>query len=410
MKSLFYTAVLLSVVSSSAFGKDLIDINTFPEWFQNDMQRELTISDSSTITIDALEVIGKVPGKATLAESGDGYWYYLIDIGTGSPLECYSFTSFDGPANSLYAVVEVGLSGVEELNKKTLSGQYNMAIDTGVINNTPFLSLDTLYILDGENKERVTGLIKGLSAETEQSLQVCMHNELGYRDSFYRVFESFVKLFQKSHPGSTFFEPVFRLSFNGIPIGFGYESHSVDQDGDIKTHTKTALLTPVDASNVSRTDGVDISWSTAEGALINASTHTIENSTLNSQFDLSQSEGKWQVAGEMQGKPVSAVLSHEGALLSDYGSYLVSLDLLDSEQGQVSQSMWVAEADPVTVTEVSFSKITDNEEANLKMDMGPFALQFLSDNKGILRKGSMAQGPVTLDIELISVVGEPVLP
>lgn len=410
MKSAFLSSLFVSAFCINAQAKDLIDINTFPEWFKNDMAREISVSQESQIKIESLGVDGKVLGNAVLADSGEGYWYYSINIGSGSPVECYSFTNFDGPANSLYAVIEVGLSGVEELNQKTLAGKYNMALDTGVIENTPYLLLDTLYTLDGENGERVTGLIKGLSAETEQSLQVCMHNELGYRDSFLSVFKSFVNLFQGQAPGNIFFEPVFKLSISDIPIGFGYESHTVDKDGDIKTHTRTSLLAPVDASNLSRTDGVDISWSTAEGVLINATTYSIENSQLLSRFDLTQSEEQWQVQGEMQGKPVSSVLEHKGELLSDYGSYLVSLELLGSEQGSVTQNMWVAEADPISATAVKISKVEDNDQANVKMDMGPFAVEFLADNQGILRKGSMIQGPVTLNIELMSVVGEPVLP
>ncbi|OLT53581.1 hypothetical protein BI334_33090 [Moorena producens 3L] len=123
---------------------------------------------------------------------------------------------------------------------------------------------------------------------------------------------------------------------------------------------------------------MDISWSTAEGVLINATTYSIENSQLLSRFDLTQSEEQWQVQGEMQGKPVSSVLEHKGELLSDYGSYLVSLELLGSEQDVVTQNMWVAEADPISATAVKMSKIADNEHANVKMDIGTICSRIFS--------------------------------
>ena len=146
------------------------------------MSRSIDVTKESDFSLASVAAKGKVKGEISLVDESEGTWYYHIDIGTPTPVECYVFNEYDGPANSLHAIVDLSLNGAAELNGKTRSAQFNYAIDTGVIGNTPYLQLDTLYHL-GEGEEKVAGMIKAYSAQTNDTLEICVHNELGYRDS-----------------------------------------------------------------------------------------------------------------------------------------------------------------------------------------------------------------------------------
>lgn len=290
-----------------------------------------------------------------------------------------------------------------------MASSFNYVVDVGAIQNTPYLMLDTLYTL-GEGNARVTGVLKALSAQTDKSLQICLHNEIGYRTSFSNVFTSFVNAFLESEENKAFFEPIYKMVFNGMPVGFGHEKYTLDSDGDVEIYTKSSMLLPVDASNVSRTDSVNQSWSSPDGSLINANEHTVENGVLASHFSISNIDDKWRVAGEMQGKAIEVDLDYTEWLLSGYGSYLATIELMKSEETRANYHMWLSDADPTTATTVGLSETNGSDEGNIQIEMGPITFKFSAEADGIIQKGAMEQGPVKMQLELLKVRGTPAIP
>jgi hypothetical protein len=193
-------------------------------------------------------------------------------------------------------------------------------------------------------------------------------------------------------------------------MGFIQESYAKDADGDVAIENYSALMIPVDQSSVSRTDSLSISYSSPEGSLINAYEYTIENGVMASEFNLGYQDEQWQVAGQMQGKEVTASLEHDGWLLTGFGSYLVLENLRNSEEVSGDYHMWAPSADPTSALPVTLKKLEDNPEANFEIDMGMLKMKFLADDKNIFRQGTMLQGPISMNMELIHVEGEPKLP
>lgn len=388
---------------------DLVNLKEFPVWFRDAMAREKSVKSKSKLTIRNFNISNKILGKVKLIDSTSDTWYYQIEIGTGTPVECYVLTNFDGPANSLNGIIESNLSEIEKLNKKPLTNRFNYALGSGLVGDTPYLLLDTLYVL-GEGESKASGVLKGASARTNRSLQVCMHNELGYRATFLSVFKSFVNAFVESEKNLEFFEAVLQMRINGMVVGYGREKYSLDEDGDIAIQTDSAMLVPVDASSVARSDSVSRSWSAKDGSLINKTSYSVDNGALSFDFSLQKHDGKWRVDGELQGKAVQAELKHSDWLLSEYGSYVETVALIKSEKNSGEFFMWVPEADPTSALKVVLSKIPNNSDANFKIDMGPLVMKFMAENNGIFKRGTMVQGAVTIGLEQVYVKGEPVLP
>ncbi|MDT0594397.1 hypothetical protein [Glaciecola petra] len=399
----------LLTLNFSVTAKILVELNEFPEWFQEAAARTIEVKSETLIEIENFNVKSKIKGKAELSSAEDGVWYYIIDIGTSSPVECYVFTTFDGPANSLHAIVEHSLGGVERLNDKKLASRFNYALDVGLVDDTPYMALDTLYNLT-DGKETVAGVLKGLSARTNNSLQICIHNEIGYEEAFTGVFESFVGAFISSESNPEFFEVVYKLEANDMPIGYSLEKYSLDEDGDVYVQTQDAMIMPVDSQSVSRSDSVSTEYSQPDGSLINADTYSIENSVLSSQFSIQYIDEAWQVEGQLQGKELSQTLEYSDWLLSSFGSYLETVILQESKDTSAQYSIWVSEINPTAAMTLELSKLSDREDANIRVAMGPLKIDFLADSNGIFQEGSFGQGPMKMNMGLMYVKGLPKIP
>jgi hypothetical protein len=111
----------------------------------------------------------------------------------------------------------------------------------------------------------------------------------------------------------------------------------------------------------------------------------------------------------LQGKALEIELAHKDWLLSSYGSYLESVNLLNSDNNSGSFYMWTADADPTAAIEVVISEEADNPSGNLKIDMGPLIMTMQSDKKGVISKGVMQQGGLKMDMVLMHSHGTPTL-
>lgn len=402
----FFCFIASLLATSAVSALDIIPANSFPDWFQKAQLKEKKIKKKSTLKIEALGVEEKIIGKITSTETVESTYYYVIDIGTGGPIECYALTEFDGTATSFYAIIENSLQGVSELNEAPLTGHFTQSIDSGVIGSSPYLRLDTFYNI-GEGANKRSGLLKGLAAHTNDSLQVCVHNQIGYRETFFTAFESFVSAIAGSQENNAFFEAVYQFKFNGIPAGFGRETYSIDSDGDVASFVDSAFIVPVDASSISRIDNVAKSWGYTNGDLINTHAHTLENGAYSYIYSLSYKEDAWVAEGETQGKTQSFVLDHKEPILSNYGSYLLSTNLLDSDQSSLEASMWLPDADPSSVTKVKLNKVKGSKDANLEFEMGPMTMSMLTDELGVPSTGSISQGPMVMTLEKLYQKGKP---
>ncbi len=403
-----FCIVSLAFFSKPVCSKDFIDLKDFPTWFKEAMAKEVEVKSTSKLNIDELKINEDVLGKLKLEEKAENFWYFTIDIGTASPVECYAFTSYDGAATSFHAIIEATLPGVEKLNNKKLSGRYNYSLETGVIGETPYLLLDTLYHL-GEGNNKVAGLLKGYSAETKNTLQICIHNELGYRDTFRTVFTSFLSAFEKTNDDSSFFENIYQLKLNDMDVGYARETFIIDQDGDIETKQEMAMMVPVDANSVAHSDSLNLEWGNTDGALINAYTYTIENGAMTQEFSISNAEGEWSVSGQMQGKAVESKLEHKEWLLSTFGSYLAVANILSTEALEANYAMWMPDADPVSATSISVKELTENKDANVSVDMGPIKMDYLAETDGTFEFASLEQNGLPLKLIKLHAKGSPIL-
>lgn len=401
----FILYFFIFIFSGQASAVELIPPTELPDWLQKELKKEKKVRTKSTLKFENLGINAKIKGKITKEEFLDTYGYYAIDIKTESPIECYIFTEFDGTANSLYGIMGAGLESSATLNNKPLTGKFNLSLESGIIEATPYLSLDILYKL-GNDAQSVLGTIKGLSARTHNSLQVCIHNETGYNKSFFSVFESFVNAVASSNKPDNFLEVVYQFTLNNIPVGYGRDIFTKDNNDDIELSSDSSLLMPVDTNTIARSDSVLKSWSKPNGNLINTFSNTIDNGAYTYLYTLKPDGNIWIAEGESQGKAQRYTLAHKGPILSNYGSYLKSAELLKSTNNTTETLMWVPEVDPSSTTQVTLNKIVKDPDANIEINMGPMSIKTLMDNNGILKKGKIIMGPVEMGMKILHKKGQ----
>lgn len=396
------------LVSMTVNAYDFVDLTEFPGWFQDAMHREIDLEKTSTLNIEDLGVKQKVLGKWRLAAKGADHWYYMVDIGSTTPVECYVFTSFDGVATSLNSIVEHSIMATAEDVGKDISAKVNYAIGSGTIGNTPYIAFDTLYSL-GEGNEKVSALLKSASAQNSQSLQICVHNELGYRKTFEAVYASFIEAFNASETRQDFFQVVYQMVLNDMPIGYSVERYAQDEEGDIFGQKDAAFIIPVGQGAVATSDSISNGWSNINGALINANVLSIENGELANQLAVSYQTDHWQVEGVQKGEEINAALAHDSWLLSNYGAYVETSALQATDYDIGEYSAWLPEASATEATKVVITETRDDPDANFQIEMGPLQMNFLTDDKGIIQQGSIQHGPVTMQLNLVYVEGQPLL-
>ena len=380
MKRTSVACLLTALLSTApATAKDYITSEQLPDWFSKSLVKEAKDLPRTRLSLPAFPINATGLGTWSEAQSEDNYWYFTVDIGSESPVECWAFQEYDGLANSLVNMMKYAVNNVSANLNKTLESQYNFSLDVSNLGNVPVFSYDILYNL-GETDERVSGLMKGMSAESANGLQVCLHNEIGYRETFKDVFTSFVNAVDRTANVKPFFFAINGMKMQGELVGIVSEKFSIDADGDVEIVEATSLILPVDANTVSSTDSLARSWSRIDGTLINTYEYTVENGEVMSSMGLSRTEGTWVIEGEIQGKKVNSELSYDDVFTSNFGAYLETQKLANSDQDSLSYNTWSLEGDPTQPTPtVMYKKSQKNGLLELVAEIESFKIEYTVD-------------------------------
>ncbi|GFD77626.1 hypothetical protein KUL118_04880 [Tenacibaculum sp. KUL118] len=401
----FLLTTLTMVVPVSA--KNYITSEQLPEWFNKSLSKEAKDLPQTRISLPAFPLNAIGVGTWSGAQSVEDYWYFTVDIGSETPVECWAFKDYDGLANSLINMMKFSITNISTTLNKAVESQYNFSLDISTLGSTPVFSYNILYNL-GDSDERVAGLIKGMSAESANGLQVCLHNEIGYRDTFKNVFNSFVNAVDKTAHVQPFFFAINGMTMQGELVGIVSEKFSKDADGDVEIVETTSLILPVDANTVSSTDSVVRSWGHSDGTLINSYAYTVENGELSSSIGVSRPEEKWVIDGEIQGKSVSSELLYDGVFISNFGTYLETQKLANSDNDSTRYNTWSVDADPTQPTStVMYKKGQKNGLLELLAEIEGFKVEYTVDEDFIMQEAQVNMGPIEFDIIPMYVSGKP---
>ena len=393
--------IVLCFSSNHALSKEFVDTSTFSEPIKKLLLKEGKGKKKSKLVIKELDIKSKIIGKVFAKERFEEHesWFFQIDIGSSAPIECYVFKSFDGPATSLKAVVEGALVQAEGLNNKKLSKKYIYRVNSGLIGSTPYVRYDNFYYL-GDGDEKVFGTLKSIAALTGDTLEICLHGELGFEETFKNASASFIQAFEKGSD-QNFLEVQSDINVADTNVGFTMEAYSKDEDGDIATEVMQTMLMPVTQSDVMAFDSILTEWSHEDGSLISKNFNIIENGALSQGLSLYAAEGGWQVEGTIQGKEFKRMLEHDDIISSTYGAYSEIRALVNSDATQTELKYWEPSADPEKVISYFITKEPPFDQNKLTIKMGPIEIEAKVDQEGVTKNATMSFGPITMKTKLL---------
>ena len=400
-------SAVIALVTLAANAQET-DEGSWPQWLDDAMAQEDLDMRIRKIELDEGRIQTRLAGKpAAEPQAIDGGWYLPRDIDTGTPLECWAFTSIVDPATMANKIAEQSMAASAKLGGP-LGERHLFFLDAGAIDGAPYVALEWLYAV-GESSDKAVGLAKVRVAVAGDYSFACAHNSLGYRQTFALAFEHFVREAKIERRSATpYYEEIIVQRVGEQPIGIAHSTFTLDVDGDTRISSMQTTLMPVDGSTLKTSDTWLFAWSRPDGTLINQRSAKSENGELAMNLALDPLEqGGWSVSGNVRGKDVAYEID-AAAPMSELGQFLTVRNLLsDTERDAASLPMWVPAADPSQFVETRVAIDPSGRDQGFgQLTVGPIEILAQFEKNGSLRYGTMAAGAAKITQERIWVSGK----
>ena len=380
------------------------DTDAWPDWLQEAMARETPALDATQFTVADGAIQLTVPGEPGELQAFDGGWFVTSDIGATSPLVCMLYVDATDLATLVASLGQASLATQERKQDTPIARKLIYSVDAGAIDGKPYVALEWFYTI-GES----AGLIKIRAAANGPVMQACTHDGVGYRETFGRAFETFVKSTRTPpDPEQPYYEEILVQRLNDLDVGVGTLTFVRDAEGDSKIVRSISSLIPVTPDTLNYSDATTVSWSTPDGELINAYSATTDNGELLTDLEIGRdADGDWVVAGTFQGKPIETTIDGEVTPLSELGQIRAARELFAGTAETTAFMVWLDEADPTRIGEARLTRDPEAAGRRARLEVGPLTMDFEFAADGAVTGGTMQMGPVAIDVERIWHRGTP---
>ena len=231
---------------------------------------------------------------------------------------------------------------------------------------------------------------------------LCWHNELGYRETFERAFDSVVSSAKGVEVETPYYQSLYLQSLDDKPIGFVQMSFIEDADGDTRSTVVNASLLAVDNKTLSTTDSATVGYSTPTGSLINALASSANNGETTFNLKLDPVEGEqWRVSGEYQGKALDVPLQSGGDIISELGQVLAIAALQQTaDQNEVVLNTWLPDVDPTKFIPAEIV-LDAKDPSSGQMAVSGIEMSVKLDDSGNMLQGTGKLAQFEVGVELV---------
>ena len=351
-----------------------------PEWFQTNMEREsklektvgFEIANSSTADVaTAGKILANTVSEPELDADGD---YYLeFDIGGKTAVGCYLFGGDIDLGGSLIAMldntIELQASQGGELQAKQI---FNL--DGGAIDSSPFVALDWIYVIASDVGTQL-GYVKGRVARKNGRGIYCGHNEVGYRESFSRSFESLVRnLIVPGNELEPSYVEIHKMLVNGQTFGVDAVSLYDLPDGTTRYLEQGVILLPLDGSTLRVSDEQTEGIAAADGTTLQESALEVVDGELVADLLLVRDGENYSVAGRSKGEPFEASFKRGPTSVPAEMKDLLEL-VTNKEKNQLVHWEWDAGDSPGALKKMD-GRVTARDGDTTRMVLSALGEQF----------------------------------
>lgn len=360
-----------------------------PEWLQEHMQREASRLKARKVRFD--EMRSRLPGDISIAPAyANNTWHVGTDIGGDYPVVCFVHESEMNLANTVAAQAAFDVDAVSRDMGEAVSARQSHRVDAGAVDGSPYLGLEYQYSIGSGDDEHI-GLIKVWAANRDGATLVCKHNEIGFRNSVFTLFDGFVRNFaNRNAPPRPYYGEARVATADGELVGVTSIRFTRDDDDYVKIEADRSTLQTGADDAVVATDRYDLMWSEPGGELINAySTSTTDGGT-DSRLTLAYADDAWQLSGTLAGENVAETLQADIRPLTPLGWYRLVRTAMNSDSADpVSFRTWAPGAAPATLVDATFARDGDGRGV---LDVGPVSTRIEVDDDGYPRVATETRG------------------
>lgn len=313
-----------------------------PDFLQQALARETTLSDQYSVVAKdgffSANVVGSGQPKITPHE---GFYQVTVPIATETPVECFVYHDAMDSAATLSRLIDQPLS---DMPKTQI-----LKINAGAFGQVPYLYQEQLYLTE----QKLAGVLKGIVVPFQSSLLACLHDTVGYSETFQKIAASFANtLVLRDEPQEDFvYEEVLLWQLRDMNVGYTVNRAVPDTEGRVRSTVETAVLFPRSASETMAHDEYNVTHEESDGDLISGRYAEAENGEIKMLISLDRVEGGgYQVEGTFQGKEINAPLQAASGVAGPYHQHRQMVRAANPPSGQphaMSVDAYVPSANPL---------------------------------------------------------------
>ncbi len=265
------------------------------------LQREATALEAVALTGRGFRARALVKGEPEVTSEPD-FSKLILPIGSEAPVHCFVYDNDPDPGAALAAIIG---SLAEELELDRV-----VAGPVEVVGEAPVATLAGFYTTNTP-KGRALGQLKLAFHSRLGASSMCLHDELGYEQTFLRVARS---VFESLDRGPSIVTPTYveisAAEVNGRPSGYERLMVLPGKNGE-RQLIATGLALLISEPNLFVTqDYAALTSVDASDRIVSGRFTEAKNGRLTLEVELRRGQGKnYQFSGNQAGKPVSGAVS-----------------------------------------------------------------------------------------------------
>jgi|GEM_PF-2067374 len=227
-----------------------------------------------------------------------------IPIGSESAVRCQIFNESLDAGGTLHGVLKESADKVE----------YRSIAPSGVslLGGVPSAFIETVYVTETEGGKGAGGLKLAIQVRESESL-LCLHDELGYRQTFKDVSSAFFASFKvrNAPPSDSTYTEIAKARFGNTDVGFSTTRVKPgEKPGEREYSYSNTTLFPTSPKNVVFEDSYELYSYDSKNVLQTGTWVEGSNGEITLKVALKRaSDGKYAYEGEASGKPIQGVLT-----------------------------------------------------------------------------------------------------
>jgi hypothetical protein len=364
--------------------------------------RELQPLAKAPVQFEKLSGEAEAGGAPTVKDLGTSF-EMTIPVGTESPLQCFVYKKeVDAGGTVLKVMREVGKS----VDVRTFKVQ-----DVSLIGDYPAVYLEAQYLAKTP-KGQALGELKSMFYQHPVNPMLCMHDELGYNETFHRMTKGLAASLKIAglQVAPTKLMEVYVDKIDGHPVGFSSHVVLPNKNGKRAAISRSTMFLPRSDKDLAIQDRASNEIWDPEGRLLEAVYADSDGGELSLAVTLKKvGPVEYAYKGKAGGKELAGKFktkSKRGLATDKVLADLVAAELLSGKSNELTVEEYHASVNPEAALEVSY-KTASKEKRQITTTIGDAQATLTSDEKGRLEKAEIPVGTTSITHERVFTRGAP---